>query len=85
MGEWRYSSTYSEPLHEMEVNGHRHVPTSTPREGPEGTVGLVFGLDVLEEREILTPVGTRAPDCLSRRLVTLPTILPGFTLVRKKA
>jgi len=36
----------------MEVNGHRHVPTSTTREGPEGMVGPSFSLDVLEERKI---------------------------------
>lgn len=65
----------------MEVNGHRHVPTSNPREGPEGTVGPSFVLDVLEERKILTPFGTRDPDSLSRRLVALPTTLPGSTLV----
>jgi len=81
MREWRYGSIYSSLLHEMEVNVHRHVPTSTTLEGPEGTVGPSFGLHVLEERKILTPVGTRSPDCLSCRLVTLLTELPDSTLV----
>jgi len=52
MGEWRYSSIYSSLLHEKEVDGHRHVPTSSTWKGPEGTVGPSFGLDVMGKRKI---------------------------------
>ena len=74
--EQKYSSTHSQPLHYMQVNGQLHARPIYPRNPLNRWLGGPQRSGVLEKIRFLAPAGIRTPERSSRSLVTILTELP---------